>query len=260
MGVVLITGAAKGLGRAAAELFRSEGWNVVAIDMDESVLQIADEFIHTYVADVTSETEITKVAEQVREAGLSVTVIVNNAGIFEFLPITDTDFQSLQRIFNLNTLAPFLVIKCFLGDLTKNQGRVIQISSENVKLNGLFQPYPSSKIALEALSEGARQELSLMGISLCIIRPGAIKTDLLDWSTPISPVYQSYINRLVSQANERMGKVIAPEKVASLIYEVAKSKRPQYIYSINHNRFLAMFSRLPFRWRDRIVKSMISKG
>jgi NAD(P)-dependent dehydrogenase (short-subunit alcohol dehydrogenase family) len=258
MSVVLITGAAEGLGRATAVKFHDQGWTVIAIDINPTVNDLHKKGIHTFVADVTSEQALSQVAGEVHKKGLKVSVIINNAGIFEFLPITQADFNALQRIFMLNSLAPFLVIKTFLNDLSSTKGRVIQISSENVKLNGLFQPYPSAKIALEALSEGARQELKLLGVSLSIVRPGAIQTNLLNWKKPVSTVYQKYIERLITQARARMSRVVSPDEVAELVLKVAKSGKPRHIYSINHNLWLAIFSKLPRRIRDRIVQSMIT--
>ena len=141
--------------------------------------------------------------------------------------------------------------------LIRNQGRVIQISSENVKISGLFQPYPSTKIALESLSIAARQELSLVGVKLIIIRPGAMETDLLHWDEPQSEVYQSYLKKFFKTAQERMDRIVQPEQVSAMILKAANSKKPALIYNINHNRWLGVFSSLPQRWIDQLVVKML---
>ncbi len=261
MSVILITGAAHGLGRALVEEFIEKGWVVLAVDIDPVVELIPESKpagkCHAFTTDVTSEEEVKALKNSVGKLNLQVACIINNAGIFRFAPITDSDISELRQIFELNTFSPFIIINAFLNDLISTGGRVVQISSENVKLSGLFQPYPSTKIALESLSIAARQELSLVGVSLVIVRPGAIDTRLLNWGTPESSVYKEYLAKFMDNANKRMGKTISPQKVARKVFHAATTAKPKLIYSINHGSFLAIFALMPPSLQQRIIQRML---
>ena len=253
---VLITGAAKGLGRAIAKKFLESGWEVIGLD--KASFDYSHDGLTVYDVDITDMGRLKQIRADLLDRKVTISVLVNNAGFFKFFPITDSDPVELERIFSVNALAPMQMINIFRDDLVANQGRVIQISSENVKLSGLFQPYPSSKIALESLSTAARQELKLLGVKLIMIRPGAIKTELLEWNHPQSNTYRHYVDRFIRQANSKMSGSIPPEKVADLVHIAATTRKPKKIYNINHNRWLSVFSLLPGSLRDKIVTKMVN--
>lgn len=259
MSVVLITGAAFGLGSALVQTFCDAGWQVIGIDIDPAVHELSksNKSCLTFQVDVTKSDQLSGLKLELERREISVSCIVNNAGIFRFAPITEA--EDLNQIFSLNALAPFQVIRTFLNDLISNKGRVIQISSENVKMSGLFQPYPSSKIALESLSTAARQELALMDVELIIIRPGAINTRLLEWQTPVTSVYGPFLDKFMKQAKDKMRTIVAPEKVAALVMKSATASNPKRMYSINHNPWLGLFSRLPYGWQEKIILRMLKR-
>jgi len=252
---VLITGAARGIGKAIAQHFLKNGWSVVALDREKILYD--DSNLRSFQIDITHKEQLHSVKRKLEGEKVSINLLINNAGYFKFLPITDSSSEELEHIFRVNTLAPFTLINLFRDDLVKNQGRIINMSSENVKLSGPFQPYPSSKIALESLSEAASQELSLLGVDLVVVQPGAVATDLLRWDEPKSAVYSEFLTRFYKEAKSRMSSVIQPEHVARLVFRIAMSKSTRRVYKINHNPWLAVFSRMPRAIRERIIVRML---
>ena len=123
MKTVLITGAANGLGKSLAATFLSDGYHVVGLDMDPGVKALfQDKNFHGLQADVTKIDELQKAREDLGKLGITIDVLINNAGYFQFLPITDSDAESLNRIFQVNALAAFTLINLFRDDLDQKSG------------------------------------------------------------------------------------------------------------------------------------------
>lgn len=256
---VLITGVASGLGNATAKIFLSKGFKVIGIDLNPTRIQ-HENFIY-YQADITDYPKIKRISEDLDSKGILIEILINNAGVFKFFPVTDTDGAKLEKYFGVNTIAPFHLIHCFLNDLSKQKGIVIQVSSENVKVHGIFQPYPASKVALEALSTAARQELKLMNVRMVLIRPGAIDTPLLNWEKydDASSPYYPYLNRLFVKAMSQVSRPESPQKVANLIYRISQKKSPKRIFQINNSMIVVFLSLLPQRLQDWIMVKAVQK-
>jgi NAD(P)-dependent dehydrogenase (short-subunit alcohol dehydrogenase family) len=263
---VLITGAARGIGSAAADLFLDKGYRVIAADIlfdkvhdsrpSREILQVP--------LDVTSDNSVRAAGKIIRESNLSIDILINNAGVFDFFPLSETRIEALEKTIQTNALGAARMIHEFLPELIRNHGRVIQISSESIKLPGLFQPYQVSKIALEAYSRSVRQELELKGVKLVIIRPGATNTGLYgkldEYKNPMEGShFNDEFKAFVKNTVRFKGKAIEPEVVAGLIYKSATCKSPKYIYRINNNPVLTWLSILPDRLMDRFVVKLIRK-
>ena len=72
---------------------------------------------------------------------------MNNAGISDFFPITEKSKESLEKMFAINTFGAVNVVRTFLSHLIESKGRVINISSESVRLPAAFHPYACSRAA-----------------------------------------------------------------------------------------------------------------
>ena len=263
---VLITGASGGLGRATAELFLRRGFHVVGADVraEEPNEYLRPNYI-PLTLDVTNPASIGSALDELRRKNIRISILVNIAGVFEVFPLVEDPADRLQKVMDVNTFGPARLVNAFLGDLIMNKGRVIMISSESWKFPGLFQPYQVSKIALEAYSRTIRQELALKGVSLVIIRPGAIRTSMVDsvykMENPIGMSrFQSEFENFCTEAVRNINRVVSPDKVALLIHHACTVKRPRYIYRINHNPRLSLFSLFPDRLIDTVVKRLVAKG
>jgi NAD(P)-dependent dehydrogenase (short-subunit alcohol dehydrogenase family) len=169
---VLITGAARGIGRATARVLADRGHSVVATDVSvPSGLQ----GIRAQVLDVTSDDSVTRCLAEVGPLD----AIVNNAGIAGGGPVEDYPLDRFRRMFETNTLGPLRLIQAVLpGWRKRGSGVIVNVSSINGRVSSpLRAAYSASKFALEALSESLHYEVRHFGIRSVLIEPGLTATD-----------------------------------------------------------------------------------
>ena len=167
-----------------------------------------------------------------------------------------------EPFYQVNTFGPYRVTKTFFSLLIGPKSKVINISSESVKLPTLFQPYPVSKIAMEALMRSIGQELSLKEVQLTFIRPGAIKTALLEHlhtleRAPKESLFKKEYDQFIEKAPKREGNPIEPSVAASKIYKISQKSRLKYVYRINNNTLLRIASVLPAGIVNCMMKRMV---
>src|SRR5690348_12192834 len=175
---VLITGAARGIGMATAQLLANRGHSVVATDV--SALS-GSEGIQAHVLDVTSDESV---AQCLKEVG-PLDAIVNNAGIFGGGPVEGFPLDRFRQMFETNTLGALRVIQAVLPAWRqRGSGVIVNVSSVNGRVaSPLRAAYSASKFALEALTESLHLEVRHFGIRSVLIEPGAIATGI----KPIEP-------------------------------------------------------------------------
>ena len=281
--VVLITGAAHGLGRALASLFLSERWRVVATDIDEPAMMDLKEYPEVWALqmDVTSDESVRSVFKKVEAEKIKFDIIINNAGIDRYFPLSEAPVEKFKEVFEVNLFGGCRVNQNFLPIVRKPGGRIIHVSSESLHLNLPFMPYPISKMAVEGYAKTLRQELKFSGIDVVIVRPGAIRTKLLDnvirlksaVSSHQSPVGSDVITgskapkywqlnaqmqKFAEDAPKNIGKVLEPEEVAAFIYEVSQKTNPKAVYKINNSLQLKIAALLPFGVVEKIVRRRLT--
>lgn len=265
---ILITGAMGGLGKALVEAALELGDvdQVVAVDRNKDILEHYKGYdrIVGLEMDVGSQKSIRAVCEQLHYLGISIKYLINNAGIARFFPVSEADEKQLDEIIRVNTYGPVLTVSAFLNDLVENRGRIVQISSDSVRMSGLFQPYASTKVAMESFSIAMRQELSLQGIQLVLLRPGAIKTNLLNEirqaETGENSIYREVFKQFSKIAQKEVGNIAEPGDVAKVVMKAIKAKKPKLVYSINKNSKISFLVKFPHRWIDYLVKKTILKN
>ena len=166
---VLITGAARGIGMATAQLLANRGHSVVATDI--SPLSGLDG-IQAHVLDVTSDDSVARCLEAVGPLD----AIVNNAGIFCGGPVEGYPLDRFRQIFETNTLGPLRLIQAVLPAWReRGSGVIVNVSSANGRVSSpLRAAYSASKFALEAVTESLHLEVRHFGIRSVLIEPGAI--------------------------------------------------------------------------------------
>jgi 3alpha(or 20beta)-hydroxysteroid dehydrogenase len=184
--VALISGAARGQGEAEARLFAAEGACVVLGDvLDEQGERVATEigdtarYVHLDVRDEASWEAAVKTSEG--DFG-PVTVLVNNAGILRFSPLSDTPVEQFREVIEVNQIGPFLGMKTVLPSMTKaGGGSIVNISSTN-GLSGFPNTisYTASKWAVRGMTRTAAMELGPLGIRVNSIHPGGVDTEMIN--------------------------------------------------------------------------------
>jgi NAD(P)-dependent dehydrogenase (short-subunit alcohol dehydrogenase family) len=266
---IIITGAAGGLGQAIAKACKGAfpDYKIIATDISAAVVTAfgKEEGILPFEMDVTDEASIHVVRGALKKNGIQIWGVVNNAGVSDFFPVTEKPKEELERIFAINTFGPVNVVRTFLPQLIDSKGRVVNISSESIRLPAAFHPYAASKIALEALSVSMRNELALNNIFLSIIRPGAISTPFLDDLYSMKERigdsrYASYLNNFASQAPKEIHSICEPEAVAAIVIKALTKKKPKRYYHVNNNPKLKLAQCLPHRWKDFFMQKMLKSS
>ena len=171
---VLITGAARGIGMATAQLLANRGHSVVATDVSAPS---GLEGIQAHVLDVTSDDSVARCLEEVGPLD----AIVNNAGITTGGgPVEGYPLDRFRQMFETNTLGALRVIQAVLPAWRKRgSGVIVNVSSVNGRVSSpLRAAYSASKFALEALTESLHLEVRHFGIRSVLIEPGAIATGI----------------------------------------------------------------------------------
>jgi NAD(P)-dependent dehydrogenase (short-subunit alcohol dehydrogenase family) len=170
---VLITGAARGIGMATAQVLANRGHSVVATDV--SALS-GLEGIQTHVLDVTRDDSVARCLEEVGPLD----AIVNNAGIAGGGPVEGYPLDRFRQLFETNTLGALRVIQAVLPPWRKRgSGVIVNVSSVNGRVSSpLGAAYSASKFALEALTESLHLEVRHFGIRSVLIEPGTIATGI----------------------------------------------------------------------------------
>jgi len=191
--VVLITGAARGMGRLHALSFAREGCRVILTDLDEVELRkAADEMkeaghdVYAYTQDISSREACFKLAEKVADEVGSVDVLINNAAIATNETVLETDESAYRRIVDVNYLGQIWMLQAFVPEMVRRgSGHVVNICSMAGKVAvPNLGPYCATKFALIGITDSLRQELKGTGVRCTIVNPGYISTGMFEGSKP----------------------------------------------------------------------------
>ena len=259
---ILITGAAGGMGKAAVKLFSESGFRVFALDLKagekaENVIPIQ--------ADITSEEGIKSAFEKVRSYTDSLYSIIHFAGIYMLDSLLEIDAERFRRIFDVNLYGAFLLNKTFLP-LLKKGSRILITTSELAPLDPLpfTGIYAVTKGALDKYAYSLRMEMQLLGISVSVLRAGAVDTGLLGASTDAldrfcdkTELYTCNAARFKSIVNRVEARCISAEKLAGKTSRIVTKKKPKFAYSINKNPLLLLLNILPKKMQLWIIRKIL---
>jgi NAD(P)-dependent dehydrogenase (short-subunit alcohol dehydrogenase family) len=271
---VFVTGASSGIGRAAAIELAARGHRVFAgarraTALDE--LAQSDPRIVAVPIDVTDPASVKAAAARVDEAtsGHGVDVLVNGAGYALRGPVEALSSEAVEHHFATNVFGLLEVTRAFLPAMrARRSGRVINLSSVvgRFVLPGLGA-YSASKFAVEALSDALRMELAEFGVSVVLIEPSWVATNIAEASAEQTSEFplaaEGYENQLAKTGayivNEVRTNAIAPEAVARRIADAAQARKPKARYVMpGRARFLVrLFDALPDRAADRAKRRTV---
>ncbi len=259
---VLITGAHGGMGSAAVEYFSNMGWHVFALDLKVGE---AKENIIPVQADVTSEESVARAFEYVREKTESLDAVLHFAGIYMLDSLVEMGAEAFDKIFDVNLRGVFLINRIFLP-LLKDGSKILITTSELAPLDPLpfTGIYAVSKAALDKYAYSLRMELQLLGISVSVLRAGAVKTDMLGASTTAldrfcekTELYSCNAKRFKRIVEGVEARNIEPRKIAGKTFRILKKRSPAFAYSINRNPLLLLLNALPKRLQFLVIRMIL---
>ena len=193
--IILITGAGRGIGRAAALRFAAEGGRMLLVSRTSSELASACKEIYSMgsdcsfiAADVSEEKEIKKVFKKLRAEFGTLDILVNNAGRGSMgKPVIEIDIEDWDKILNTNLRSVFLFSREALKIMIpKKQGKIINIASmagrKGIAIRGV---YSSSKFGVIGLTESMAAEVRDLDININAINPGMVETRTFRHAHPV---------------------------------------------------------------------------
>lgn len=175
----LITGSSSGLGLEITKFLIESGYTVFG--GSRSGTKIEHENFYDVELDLTSEDSVEEFFETVREFTPSLNLIVNNAGICEMAPLSETTLEQFEAHLATNTVGPFLLFKHLESFLIKNETHIISVLSTAAEYGyPNVSAYNASKFGQRGLLESVKKEWKDHKVRFTNLLPGAIDTPLWD--------------------------------------------------------------------------------
>lgn len=260
--VVFITGASSGIGKACAKILALNRFKVYGTSRKVSVPEKVNGYTLLKM-DVTDDNSINSAIEYILKKEGRIDVLINNAGIVYSGPLVMHNKLEIEKQLETNFFGVVnMVNKIFPVMYKQNKGLIINISSIGGVMGLPFQgAYSASKFAIEGYSESLRLELEKFNIKVVVVRPGDIKTKVVQNRIKYEK-FQSdtifknqYIKSLKVIEKEELNG-IDPEKVAYVILKILNTNKikPYYIVA-NPIQRLSVFAKkvLSAKIFDKII-------
>ncbi len=270
----LVTGAASGIGKAAAAMLGAQGQLVFAGALNEAEMQaIAGLGVATLIpirldiGDISSiEAAMAQIGEQLGEAR-PLDALVNVAGVNLNAPLHVLAVAEIQQMVNVNLLGTILLTRAALRLLRRGAGRVVLVGSATAFLPPpAISVYAATKCGISGLGDSLRMELGMAGMAVSVIEPGVVRT-------PMTATAPAVLDRMLarmeaadlSRYEKLMRKIVAmsispkagvtPEAVAAVIAGCLTAPRPRARYRVGmDSKAAALLRHLPDGARDFIQR------
>jgi short-subunit dehydrogenase len=258
--VIVLTGAASGIGRELAIQLVNSGAKVALVDINEDALKetaaICRDLATTiHVLSVADQAAVDALPEQIIATHGQVDAIINNAGIIQpFVDVNDLDFASIDRVMNINFMGTVYMTKAFLPHLLKRPDAHIA----NIASMGGFIPFPgqtvysASKAAMKTFTEGLYGELKETNVGVTIVLPGAVNTNIMSNSGLVTKEEEAR-----SKENSAM-KGLSADKAAAIIIKAIEGKQFRVLVG-SDARFLDFLYRLAPRFAVNFIVKQMAK-
>jgi len=228
--VALITGAARGIGKAVAIKYAKNGYDIALnyVSDNTNIEELKREIgqyganILFVKADVSKENEVKEMVDKVNENFGRIDVLVNNAGINKDMLLMRMKEEDFDKVINVNLKGTFLVTKAVIPYMMKKrEGRIINVSSVvGISGNAGQANYAASKAGIIGFTKSIAKEVASRNIRANCVAPGFIATDMTEC---LSEEIKNNINNQIPM--KRMG---TPEDIANVIYFLG-SEESSYI-------------------------------
>jgi NAD(P)-dependent dehydrogenase (short-subunit alcohol dehydrogenase family) len=222
--VVLVTGAAGGIGSATAARFAASGWRVVATDADASGLAalVAPEVVTRVAGDLRSPAACRGiVAQAVAQAG-RLDALVNTAGVWREGPVEDCSEADFDAVVDVNLKGSFFMCAAAIPHLRGTQGSIVNISSDAGHQGNLgAAAYCASKGGVTMFTKALALELAAHGVRANVVSPGDVDTPMLRFQAEHyggGDPARYYRDLLAKYPQRERARFTRAEEVAELVY------------------------------------------
>ena len=260
--IVLLTGAASGIGAATARAFADAGWTVYATDIETEFPEDIRERCRCLELDVTDETQVGAVVDRIIEEAGRLDCLVNNAGYGVAGPVEDVASDDVREQFDVLVHGPHRLAQAVLPEMREHGGRIITVSSVlgHTASPGLGA-YSAGKAAVESLTDALRIELSgADDIHVSLVEPAWVETEFADSALGSltdgdrTPTYHRTYDGLETGWVLTGGPLVTtPETVAATVLAAATDTAPKARYPVGaFATFVRWTHWLPARLQDPI--------
>lgn len=207
----LITGAARGIGKAFAQRYVEEGARLAIADINIALAEKSaqemgggDQVIAVHL-DVSKQESIDAAIQQVITRFGRIDILINCAAIFDMAPIVEISRESFERVFAVNVAGPLFMIQAVAKQMIAQGtgGKIINIVSQAGRVGDPFYVvYCASKAALISLTQSAGLDLIKHGINVNAIAPGYVDTDMFD---TVDALFAKNENRPIGEKKRQLG-------------------------------------------------------
>lgn len=260
--VFVVTGAGGGIGGAIVSELLERGATVAAVDLRHESLDVLKKKLSSHsdnlslhAMNIADNTDVKKLPDSVIKTHGSVDGLINCAGIIQpFVKINELDFNTIERVMNVNFYGTVYMTKAFLPHLlSRPEGYIVNVSSM-----GGFLPVPgqavygASKAAVKLFTEGLYAELLDTGVRVSLVFPGATSTDITKNSGVEAPS--------VPQKNgkQKSFPMLSAERAAEIIVIGIENNQPQIFTGKDSNMMNRLYRLNPVFATKLIAKQMKS--
>jgi short-subunit dehydrogenase len=232
--VVVVTGAALGIGRALSSALLAKGCHLALVDLDEETLSSLHDALSRaaphrrvtmHAADVADRARMRALADEVVQAHGAVDVLVNNAGVAYEAPFPQTILDDWDRVIAVNLMGVIHGCHFFLPHLAKvERAHIVNLSS---LLGVIAMPgqaaYSATKFAVRGLSEALQEELRETTVGLTVVHPGAVATGMMTRARCDDPDLVQRIDAWYER------NAASPERVAARIVRAIEKGKPRLV-------------------------------
>ncbi len=185
--VAIVTGGARGIGKAIADKMAEEGANVVVVDKNPDSLKDTVEGIRNrggkaiaVIGDMTKAEDINQMVQATIEQFGKIDILVNNVGLFTFEPFLDTKEEEWDRLIALNLKSTMLCSRAVLKEMVKRSyGKIVNISSDAARIGVTAQAaYTAAKAGVIGLTRTLAREMARYNINVNCVCPGLVDTKM----------------------------------------------------------------------------------
>lgn len=228
--IAVITGAAKGIGKAIGEAYAAEGATVVISDIDEGLAKETASRISgasAIACDVRSEEQVKSLIDQTVAQHGGLHILVPNAGIGRPVPLLNMDYEEWRAVTSVNLDGVFLAIRYGApAIIASGGGAIVNVCSITAQAGTpLIANYSAAKAGVMSLTQSAAVELRAQGVRVNAILPGFIETDLV---TAAKPGFEQMLGFAEGQFDQviamKQGRYGTVEEVARMAVFLASDR------------------------------------